>query len=109
MADPNIEEFLSRMTAAFQPEKANGVETTVQLKLTGEEAGEWYFIIKDNKCSVFQGTTNTPKLTVTAASADFKKIFTGQLDGMQAFMQGKLRLGGDVNLALKLTSLFKVK
>jgi putative sterol carrier protein len=30
------------------------------------------------------------------------------LDGMQAFMQGKLKLAGDMNLAMKLLSLFKM-
>jgi putative sterol carrier protein len=65
-------------------------------------------VIKDNKCTVTQGTAPAAKLTVTADSADFIKIFTGQLDGMQAFMQGKLKLAGDMSLAMKLMGLFKV-
>jgi putative sterol carrier protein len=31
------------------------------------------------------------------------------MDGMAAFMQGKLKLAGDLNLAMKLTSFFKMK
>ena len=57
---------------------------------------------------VCQGTAPA-KLTVTAASEDFFKIFTGQMDGMQAFMQGKIRIAGDMNLALKLMNLFKMQ
>jgi putative sterol carrier protein len=108
MTEPTIEEFLSQMTAAFRPEKAAGIDTTIQLKLTGSQEGEWYLTIKDSACTLTPGTVPAPKLTVNADSADFIKIFTGQLDGMQAFMQGKLRLGGDINLALKLMNLFKM-
>jgi putative sterol carrier protein len=48
-------------------------------------------------------------MTLTADSSDYVKIFTGELDGMQAFMQGKIILGGDLNLAMKLMQMFKIK
>ncbi len=31
------------------------------------------------------------------------------VDGMAAFMQGKLKLAGDLNLAMKLTQMFKIR
>jgi putative sterol carrier protein len=55
-----------------------------------------------------EGLAPAAKLTVSVDSDDFKKIFTGQMDGMQAFMQGKLRLTGDMNLAMKLLNLFRM-
>jgi putative sterol carrier protein len=109
MADPTISEFMTRLAAAFVPEKAVGVDATIQLKLTGTQAAEWHVTIKDGKCAIAQGTASAPKLTVTVDSGDFVKIFSGQMDGMQAFMQGKLKLAGDMNLAMKLLSLFKMK
>jgi putative sterol carrier protein len=66
-------------------------------------------VIKDSKCTVSPGVAPTPKLTATADGGDLMKIFTGKLDGTAAFMQGKLRLAGDMNLALKLLNLFKMK
>jgi putative sterol carrier protein len=107
MPDPNISEFMSRMTAAFVPEKATGIDATIQLKLTGAQAADWYVTIKDAKCTLSQGTVPVAKLTVTADSDNFIKIFTGQMDGMQAFMQGKLKIAGEMGLALKLLNLFK--
>jgi len=109
MADPTISEFMSRMAAAFVPEKAVGLDAIIQFKLTGVQAAEWYVTIKDGKCTVTQGIAPAAKLTVTADSGDFVKIFTGQLDGMQAFMQGKLKLAGDMSLAMKLLGLFKMQ
>jgi putative sterol carrier protein len=109
MPEPAISEFMIRMAAAFIPEKAAGIDATIQLKLTGAQAAEYYVTIKDGQCTFTQGMAPAAKLTVTAASDDFVKIFTGQLDGMQAFMQGKIRIAGDMNLALKLMNLFKMK
>jgi putative sterol carrier protein len=109
MADPTFSDFIARMSAAFVPEKAAGIDATIQIKLTGSQPGEWFAAIKDNQCTISQGVANAAKLTVSADSGDFIKIFTGQLDGMQAFMQGKIKIAGDMSLALKLLNLFKMK
>jgi putative sterol carrier protein len=104
-----IETLMSKMPAAFIPEKATGLDATIQFKFTGAEPGEWYATIKDGKVTVEKGTFATPKMTLTADSSDYVKIFTGELDGMQAFMKVKLKLAGDLNLAMKLTQMFKIK
>jgi len=104
-----ISDLMSKMPGAFIPEKAAGLDATIQFKFTGAEPGDWYATIKDGKVNVAQGTFAAPKMTLTADSADYVKIFTGELDGMQAFMQGKLKLTGDLNLAMKLTQMFKIK
>ena len=104
-----VKDLMSKMPAAFLPEKAPGLDAVIQFKFTGDEAGEWYAAIKDGKVDVQQGEHENPKMTLTADSADYVKVFTGELDGMQAFMQGKLKLAGDLNLAMKLTQMFKIR
>ena len=104
-----VKDLMSKMPGAFLPEKAPGLDAVIQFKFTGDEAGEWYATIKDGKVDVQQGEQENPKMTLTADSADYVKVFTGELDGMQAFMQGKLKLAGDLNLAMKLTQMFKIR
>lgn len=104
-----VTDLMSKMPGAFIPEKAAGLDAAIQFKFTGAEAGEWYAVIKDGKVEVSKGTHATPKMTLTADSSDYVKIFTGELDGMQAFMQGKIKLAGDLNLAMKLMQMFKIK
>jgi putative sterol carrier protein len=104
-----VAQILSKMPEAFVPEKASGLEAIIQFKFTGAEAGEWFVTIKDGKCRVDPGHVPAPKLTVSADSGDFARIITGEMDGMQAFMQGKLKLAGDFNLATKLLTLFKIR
>ena len=104
-----VAELMSRMPDAFLPEKALGMEADIQFRFTGAESGEWFARIKDGHCTVNQGILSNARMTLSADSGDFLKIFKGELDPMQAFMQGKLILSGDLNLALKLLSMFKVR
>ncbi len=39
---------------------------------------------------------------------DFADVLLGRANGMQYFMTGKLKLAGDLNLAMKLTTFFKM-
>jgi len=104
-----ISDLMSRMPGAIIPEKAAGVDAVVHFKFSGDDAGEWNATIKDGKCEVARGIPRKqPTLTLTADSADFAKIFAGEIDGMQAFMQGKIKLAGDLGLAMKLMQMFKI-
>jgi len=104
-----VSELMEKMPGAFIPEKAQGVDAVIQFKFTGPEAGDWNATIKEGKVDVSRGTHPSPKMTLTADSSDYVKIFTGELDGMQAFMQGKIKLAGDLNLAMKLMQMFKIR
>jgi putative sterol carrier protein len=44
--------------------------------------------------------------TVTVDFADFQKLAQGALDPMMAYMSGKLKVAGDMAVAMKLQSLF---
>lgn len=105
-----ITELMNKMPGAFLPEKAAGVDAVIDFKFTGQEPGEWNVIIKDGKCEVAPGASSSEStMTLTADSSDYVKIFTGELDGMQAFMQGKIKLTGNLNLAMKLMQMFKIR
>jgi len=102
MPDPSISEFMARMASAFAPEKAVDIDADIQFKVSGVQAANWNVTIKDARCTVSQGTAPASKLTVSADSADFLKIFSGDLDVMQVIMQSRLKVTGDMSLAMKL-------
>jgi putative sterol carrier protein len=104
----NVETVMNRMPKAFVPEKAEGVEAVVQYHLTGEEPGDWIVCIGGGVCRVERGVAEDPKLTLSAGSQDYLDILTGKLNAMSAFAGGKLKLKGDLNLAMKLMSFFKL-
>lgn len=104
-----VVDLMTKMPSAFVPEKAMGLDVVLQFKFSGSEPGEWYAVIKDGQVTVQQGAHPSPKMTLSADSDDYIKLFTGQLDPMQAFMAGKLKLTGDLNLAMKMTQFFKMR
>ena len=110
MADEiTIEEMMNRMPKAFLPDKAGDVEAVIQYHLTGPEAGDWVVTIGDGKCEVERGTTDNATMTLRADSQDYKDIILGKLDPMSAFMQQKVKLTGNLNMALGLTKYFKMR
>jgi putative sterol carrier protein len=62
--------------------------------------------IKDGTCVASQGVNEDANVTFVTDTATLVAISDGSLDGMQAFMSGKLRIEGDMMLALKLNELF---
>ena len=108
MADITVQQIMEHMPEAFIVEKAAGVNAIIQCRFTGTEAGDWAITIHDSKCSVESGTKEKPQLTLTMDSQDYKDMVTGKLNAMTAFMQGKIKLSGDISLAMKFTNLFKM-
>lgn len=103
-----IEEMMNRMPKAFLPDKAEGVKAVIQYHLSGAEAGDWVVTIGDGQCVVERGTTEESTMTLRADSQDYKDIILGKLDPMTAFMQQKVKLTGNLNMALGLTKYFKM-
>jgi len=48
------------------------------------------------------GSTGNAKCTVTCAANDFMNIVSGKMNPQMAFMSGKLKIKGDMGLAMKL-------
>ena len=90
------------------PEKAGTTKATIVFDLSGENAGKWWVKIHDGAAESGKGDPpETPNLTLQADSNDWVKIMTGQQDPTAAFMQGKLKIKGDMGLAIKMQSLFR--
>jgi putative sterol carrier protein len=107
---PTVAEIMQKMPGALIAEKAQGVDAVVHFKFTGAEAGEWNAVIRDAKCTVAQGLPKSrPTVSLTADSSDFVRVLTGEIDGPQAVMEGKLKVGGDILLAPKLLQLFSLR
>ena len=95
-------------TPLFQKTLARS-SAVIHFKFTGAEPGEWNATIRDGKCEVAQGIPRQrPTITLTADSADFVRIATGDLDPAAAFMEGRIKLQGDAELALKLLPMFRI-
>jgi putative sterol carrier protein len=85
-----------------KPELAAAVKSSYQFALTGDGGGNWYVDLTKPGGEVKEGTLDAPGVTITMTAADFVNLVSGKLNGQMAFMQGKLKIKGDMALALKL-------
>ena len=86
----------------FKPDKAAGVDVTVQVNITGPNGGDWVVIIKNQKLEVKEGTHPSPTLTLKMAETDYLDLINGEISGEKAFLTGKLKFKGNIGLALRL-------
>lgn len=104
--DVKIRRMMADMPAAFNPTKAQGVDAVIQYNLTGDGGSQWQSRIADDTCTVEEGKAEDPTLTITMDASDYADMMAGRLDGMQAFMTGKIKVTGDIMLASRLMTFF---
>jgi putative sterol carrier protein len=96
-------EFFERaLPARFKPDKAAGIDVTVQVNITGANGGDWAVTIKNQELEVKEGMVSSPTLAVKMAEADYMDLVNGKMSGEKAFLTGKLKFQGNIALALKL-------
>lgn len=104
---PTIADISNAMTSGFQADKADGVDATIQFDLSGDTGGQFYLVIKDGEVAAHDGTAEDPKMTLSASIDDYYSVATGETNAMQAFMSGKIKIKGDMGLAMKMQNMFK--
>lgn len=95
-------DIMKEMPSRFNADKAKNMDATVQFDISGDDGGQWYAIIKDGDLDLQEGSASNPKATMIMSDADFVALSTGKLNGMAAFMSGKVKVEGDLNTIMKL-------
>jgi putative sterol carrier protein len=87
------------------PAKLAGIKGVFQFDISGADPGVYSVAIGDGKATVNEGSSASPSVTISMASNDFLDMVEGRLDGITAFMGGKLKVKGDMALAMQLQNL----
>jgi sterol carrier protein 2 len=85
-------------------EKHKGIYGFKVKKPNGEE-GYWVINVKLNKGSIEINSKLKPEVTIIVNDNDVVDLIVGKLNPQRAFFQGKVKIKGNMGLALKLTSL----
>jgi len=98
----SVIDFLKKMPAALDAQAAAGTNCVLQFN-TSTPA---HITIKDGAASFGEGSAGNADVTLTMADEDLIALLKGELNGMTAFMTGKLQLEGDLMLAQRIGSFF---
>lgn len=102
----NAAEIFAQMPQSFLADKAGDLQATFQFNLSGEGGGDWAVVIANRTCTVIEGKVNKPDVTIAMVADDYVKMASGELNPVVAFMQGKIKLQGDMSLAMRIQEIF---
>jgi len=88
------------------PQKVAGTNAAYLFDLTGDGGGPYHIVLQDGSGEAGPGAVENPNVTFTMSAGDLVGLRTGKLDGTMAFMSGKLKIKGDMGLAMKLQTFF---
>jgi len=101
-----VQQIFEEMPRRLNPASAKGIDAVVQFHLTGGAGGSYFIVIKDGKGVVHTGKHGKPVLSMTISAIDFVDLIRGKLNSQLAFLNGKLKIAGDMGLAMRIPTLF---
>lgn len=105
--DQVLDQIFGGMEQAFQPDKAAGQSAVIQWDITTPDGMKTYQLkVDDGSLQVLKDGSEPARVTLGLALPDFIRFISGKLDGMQAFMTGKLKLSGDMMFAQSMQTWF---
>lgn len=86
---------------------AKGLEAVYEFRLDEDEANIYQLKLDGENSKTEKGEVYEPDCTLRMSSEDFIKMSQGELNGTSAFMSGRLKIKGNMGLALKLQDILQ--
>jgi putative sterol carrier protein len=106
VAAMSMKPIFDAMPLSINRDAAKDANTVYQFNLSGEGGGQFAVRIKNGDCTVEEGTATAPDVTICAAAADYMNIVTGAYPFGLAFVNGRLKVEGDLRLLLRMGKYF---
>ena len=95
-------EFFGGLESRLDPAKLEGVTATYRFDIQG--AGSWKVAVEDGAATVTE--SNDPADCVISMKEEvFDRLRAGKQNPMTAFMTGKIKIEGDMSVAMALSQL----
>ena len=105
MVIDSVTQLFTLIPSRFDPAKWGPDDAVLQFNVSGDGGGNWTAAITGGSLSVSQGVAPEPTMTLNCTDADLLSMVNGELSPVSAFMQGKVKIEGNMALALKLQGL----
>lgn len=107
-----LEGIFWQMPKRVDRRRAKGIDATIRWVVTerGQGTPDTYdLVFEDGLCHVVRGASaHEPRVTIEVPAVEFLRIATGQSNPTQAYFSGRVQLKGDVMLAAKLGTVFRL-
>jgi putative sterol carrier protein len=106
-----LDDIFRRMADHVDGDRARDVNAVLHWKIYDNPEGgydHYEVVLEGGTCAVSETPSREPTVTLKLKPADFLKLVSGSASGPTMFMTGKLKLEGDVMLASRLTSMFRI-
>jgi putative sterol carrier protein len=104
MAITSVQDVLDNISRVDKT-KIEGINAVILFDLSGEEGGKWTATLADGEVKVEEGETASPSMTLSMDAQDLVAMSNGELNAVAAFMQGRIKVSGDMSLAMRLQSI----
>lgn len=104
---PNLREVFLQARDRFNREAAVGLEACIQFSIP--DAGDCYLVVSDSKCFLHDGVSDVPTATLIMDFQTLLDILKGRVNGMQAFMFGRIKAHGNLSHATSVSELFPIE
>ncbi|HVO43512.1 MAG TPA: SCP2 sterol-binding domain-containing protein [Aggregatilineales bacterium] len=105
----SIQEVFDNMCSVFVAEKAQSDKATIRFEFSGDDGGKYWVKVDHGTCAAGSGEPpEATDMTILCNAEDWLAVSNGDLNSMQAFMAGKIKVQGNMGLALKLNTWFKI-
>ncbi len=102
--------ILQQLPRRLDRGKASAIHAVANWKITGAPGGHsdrFQVRIEDGRCRVIRRPEEPAQVTLELDAVDFLRLVSGEADGAELFMTGKLRIEGDLMLTARLPALFR--
>ena len=96
-------EFFESLPGRVNPERIAGVDASYLFEVAGE--GRWLVEVRDGSVAVTENPTAGADVTFSLSGETFTKLVAGRQNPMIAYMTGKLKISGDIAVAMHLRDL----
>lgn len=105
---PTIKEVMFSLPSMFRPEKAKGWNRVILFDLKGQEPSQFTVIIQDGTCTVEEGATRPPRLTIVGNSEHLVQMFTGEVPPMKLVNAKLVSMKGPMMDAIAFSGLWNL-
>lgn len=102
----SVRPIFEAMSLSLNKEAAKEAAVVYQFNLSGEGGGQFIVAIKNGTCTVEEGVAPTPDATISATAADYMSIVSGAYPFGLAYINGRLKIEGNLRLVLRMGAYF---